>query len=78
MAAKRKKRLDKSSYFVQRLAAAVSLLAFLVILAGGIMSDARFITITYRAVGVILVIGFVTRVLIRLISDYEEMNSGQG
>ncbi len=63
--------------YVHKLAAAVSLVAFIVIILGGVMNEVRTITIAYRAMGVILVIGIVSRILVRILATYEEINSGK-
>lgn len=62
---------------VHKLAAATSLVAFLVIIGGGVMARASVFSITFRAFLAILVIGVVSRVLIRILASYEEMNSGK-
>lgn len=78
MAAKPKKLSKKVNFAsIHRFAAAVSLLAFLVIVIGGIMTETRFITITFRSIGVVLIIGIVTRIITRILASYEEMNSGK-
>lgn len=79
MAAKTTKKLSRKVNFasIHRFAAAVSLLAFLVIVIGGIMAETRFIIITFRSIGVILIIGVVTRIITRILASYEEMNSGK-
>lgn len=63
--------------YIHKLAAAVSLVAFLVIILGGVMNEVRTITIAYRALGVILAIGVVSRLLVRILATYEEINSGK-
>lgn len=79
MATEATKQVKKVSFvFMQKLAAAVSLLALAVIVAAGVMGGARVITITYRAAGVIVVIGVISRIVIRILESYEEMNSGKG
>lgn len=78
MASERRVTRKLNFVFLQKLAAGVSLLALTVIIAAGVMGGARTITITYRAAAVIVVIGFVTRILIRILSSYEELNSGKG
>jgi hypothetical protein len=67
-----------SFVFMQKLAAAVSLLALVVTTLAGIMGGARIITITYRAALVIVVVGTLTRIIIKILESYEEMNSGKG
>lgn len=63
--------------FMHKLAAATALVAFCVVIAAGVMAEARVFTIAYRALVVILVIGVVSRILIRILATYEEMNSGK-
>lgn len=79
MAEKVKARLVKRVNYthLHKLAAATSLVAFFVVIAAGVMAEARVFTIAYRAVVVILVIGVVSRILIRILATYEEMNSGK-
>ena len=79
MATEAKKVIKKVSFvFMQKLTAAVSLLALVVITAAGIMGGSRIITITYRAALVIVVVGFLARIIIKILETYEEMNSGKG
>lgn len=74
--APQKKLIKKTSFvYMQKLTAAVSLIAFVVIIAAGLMGEAGTIAITYRAAGVMVVIGFVSRIIIRILASYEEMNS---
>ncbi len=75
---KQQKLVKRVSYsYLHKLAAATSLLAFCVVIAAGVMAEARVFTIAYRAALVIVVIGVVSRILIRILATYEEMNSGQ-
>ena len=62
---------------VHKLAAAVALVGFAVTLVAGIIAQVRVITIVYRAVVVMLVVGVLSRVLIHVLASYEEMNSGK-
>jgi hypothetical protein len=62
-----------SALFIQKLAAAVSLLALVVTTLAGIMGGARIITITYRAAVVVVVVGMLTRVLVKILESYEEI-----
>lgn len=79
MAPKAKKIVKRVSFvFMQKLAAAVSLLALLVITIAGIMGGSRIITISYRAALVVVVVGILTRIIIKILENYEEMNSGKG
>lgn len=78
MAETGKKLIKRVNYtHVHKIAAATSLLAFCVVIAAGVMAEARVYTIVYRSVAVILVIGVVSRILIRILATYEEMNSGK-
>ena len=63
--------------YVHKLTAAVSLVALVVIIAAGIMGEARTITIAYRACGAMIVIGIISRVVLKILCTYEEMNSGK-
>ncbi len=62
---------------IHKLAAAVSLIAFSVVIVAGMMAGAGIVSITFRAVAAVLVVGVVSRVLIRIWATYEEMNRGQ-
>ncbi len=78
MAEQGKKLIKRVHYtHVHKIAAATALLAFCVVIAAGVMAQARVFTIVYRSVAVILVIGVVSRILIRILATYEEMNSGK-
>lgn len=73
-----KKLVRKVSFaYVHKLTAAVSLLALVVIIAAGVMGEAKTITIAYRSCLAILVIGLVSRVVLKILSTYEEINSGK-
>jgi apolipoprotein N-acyltransferase len=61
----------------KKLFAGVAMLAFIVILIAGLKANARLVTIAYRATIVMVVILFVNRVVIKVLSGYEEMNSGK-
>lgn len=73
------KRLVKKVNFayLHRLSAGVSLLGFFVVIAAGIEAEARCMTIVSRAFLVILAVAFVTKVIVRVLAGYEEINSGQ-
>jgi hypothetical protein len=76
MAAKKKPARKGDPYMViKKILAGVSMLAFLVTIFAGIKADVRFITIAYRATVVMFVIFIISRVIIKIISGYEEMNS---
>ena len=62
---------------VHRLSAAFAMLAFIVVLVAGIMAEARLTTIVFRAVGVIIAVSIITRVLIQILATYEEVNRGK-
>ena len=73
-----KKITKKVTYdYVHRLAAAVSLLAFFVIVTAGVMASASVITMTMRSLVVIVVISFIARVVVRVLASYEEIHSGK-
>ena len=73
-----KRVIKRVSYvLLQKLFAAVSLLAFLVIAGAGLMSNVGVITIVIRAVVVIMIIGIIGRLVVQVLATYEEMNSGQ-
>jgi len=63
--------------YIHKFAAAVSLLCFGVIVAAGMMAEARFVTIAFRAFVVTLAISVVSRVIVSILASYEEMNSGK-
>ncbi|MBX7144164.1 MAG: hypothetical protein K1X79_06915 [Oligoflexia bacterium] len=73
------KKLSKKVSFagIHKLVAGTSLIAFLVIIGGGVMARASVFSIAFRAFIAIFVIGVVSRVLIRILASYEEMNSGK-
>ncbi len=62
---------------LHKLTAGVSLLAFVVTLAAGLMAEARITTIVYRSVVVIVAIGMLSRIVVRIWSYYEEIHRGQ-
>ena len=71
------RRVQPSVVFIHKLAAAVSLLCFGVVVAAGVMAEARFVTIAYRAFAVIVVIALISRLVVSILASYEEMNSGK-
>jgi len=79
MAAKKKAVSLKGDRFLafKKLLAGVSMMAFVVITVAGIRAEARFVTIAYRATAIMLIILVVNRILIKILSGYEEMNSGK-
>ena len=75
MAASKKQHKAAHHYLViKKVFAAVSMLAFLVIIIAGLKANVRFITIAYRATAVMFVIFVISRVILKVISGYEEMN----
>lgn len=80
MAAEKKstKLVKKANYaFIHKLAAGVSLLAFLVVVIAGLQARASVGTIAIRATVAIIVVALISRVLVRILASYEEMNSGK-
>lgn len=63
--------------YIHKTAAALALLCFGVIVAAGVIAEARFITIAFRAFVVILAISVLSRVIVSILASYEEMNSGE-
>ena len=59
-----------------KFSALLSLLAFFVILVGGIRAGVEVTTIVWRASIIFVIIGVLKRVLLRVIATYEEMNRG--
>jgi hypothetical protein len=53
------------------------LIAFLVAIIGGLRADVRITTITFRAVVVMLAVALVSRVIMKVVASYEEMNGGK-
>lgn len=73
-----KARKRKVSYVpLQKLFAGVSLLAFMVVVIVGLIAQVGVVTIAFRSMIVILVVTIVSRVVVRILSTYEEINSGQ-
>ena len=66
-----------SSAYVHKLAAAVSLLAFFVIIAAGIKAQSSVNTMVLRSSIVIIAVGLVARIIVRILASYEEINSGK-
>ncbi|MBX7139231.1 MAG: hypothetical protein K1X83_14750 [Oligoflexia bacterium] len=73
-----KRHIKRVSYVhLQKLFAAVSLLALFVVAATGVMANVGVVTIAMRALLVIIVIGVIGRLVVQILATYEEMNSGQ-
>lgn len=65
------------SVFLNKLLAAVSMLAFLVVIISGLRAESSVVSITFRAFIVILCISVIGRVAASVINSYEGMNSGK-
>ena len=79
MVTEAKKIIKKVSFvYLQKLTTAVALMAFLVAVAAGIQGGAGLMMILWRALCVMVVIGVISRIIIRILESYEEMNSGKG
>ena len=79
MASKKKlvKVVEKKRYIMaHKCVAGLALVMFGVVIAAGILAEARFITIAYRSFLVFLVIMLGSRVLIRAWASFEEIHSG--
>ena len=63
--------------YLHKLAAAVCLLTLVVMLASGILAGVPVITICYRACLVMVVVKIITRILISVLTNYEEIDSGK-
>ena len=80
MASKKKKGTTlKGDRFlgIKKLFAGVAMVAFVVVIVAGVRAEARFSTIAYRSTAVMLVVFIVNRIIIKILSGYEEMNSGK-
>jgi len=66
-----------SFVFLQKLAAAVCLLTLVVMLTAGILAGVPVFTIAFRACIAMLVVKVITRVLVGVLSSYEEIDSGE-
>lgn len=62
---------------LHKITAGMSLLAFVVMLVAGMMAEVPLITTVFRACLAIVLLGVVSRVLIRVLATYEEINSSQ-
>jgi membrane protein YdbS with pleckstrin-like domain len=73
-----KKGTGKARYVhLKKLSAGVALLAFVVVVLVCFMAGTSVFTMACRALVVMLVIGVVTRVIIKILATYEEMNRGK-
>jgi hypothetical protein len=75
MAAKKTSKKNDRYIVIKKIFAGVAMLAFLVTIAAGLKSEVRFETIAYRSTAVMFVVFIVSRVVVKAISGYEEMNS---
>lgn len=71
--AKKKRKVHTS---LKKFIAAISLLTLLVVVVGGVMADARIITITIRATLAMVAVGVIGRITHRILQNYEEMHGG--
>ena len=73
------KRLVRRVSFValQKLAAAVCLLTLVVMLTSGILAGVPVVIITARACVALVVVKVVTRILVSILSSYEEIDRGE-
>ena len=73
------KKLIKTIKFpmVHKFLCSLSLICFVVVIIGGLSAQARFLTITFKAMVVMVCIALISRIVMRVISTYEEMNSGE-
>jgi hypothetical protein len=78
MATKEMKQKLSSQAVLKKLFAGVSLLAFVIIIVVGLQSGVRLTVIVYRSALAMIVIGIVARVILRVLTTYEEMNCGKG
>jgi hypothetical protein len=62
---------------IHKVLAGISLVTFVVIIIAGVSAQARFFTITIREFIALAVISLISRVVMRVIASYEEMNGGQ-
>jgi hypothetical protein len=72
-------KLSKTVKFphVHKMLAGISLLIFTVTMIAGMRADARFITITVRALVAMVIVALIGRVVVRLIASYEEIHGGK-
>lgn len=62
---------------VKKLFAAVQMLSFIVIMIVGLKAQVGLVTIAFRAAVVMFVILLVNRIVVKVLSGYEEINSGK-
>ncbi len=62
---------------VHKMLAGISLLVFTVTMIAGMRADARFVTITVRALVAMIIVAIIGRVVVKLIASYEEIHGGE-
>jgi len=77
MAKSNPQKISKRFVALHKLSAGVSLLAFIVVTVGGLMSEVRMTTLLIRASVVFAVIAILSRMVIRVWSYYEEIGRGE-
>jgi len=63
-------------HIVDKWISGISLVYFCVVMIAGFIQDAGVITITKRSLAVILILVFIKIVFVKILANYEEMNSG--
>ncbi len=63
--------------FIHKYSVGVSVLAFFLIIIQGMRAEVSVITITYRTFAVSLAIYILTRIVVKAIASFEEMNNGE-
>ncbi len=77
MAADKKAVKRISFVYLQKLQAGVCLLALCVMLASGLMSSVPVTTICWRAALVMIGVIAITRIIISILANYEEINASE-
>lgn len=78
MATKVIKKKIPSFLILHKLFAGVALLTFVVIIVAGLRTGLQLSTIAVRSTLAMIVIGVISRVVIRILVTFEEMNSDEG
>lgn len=63
--------------FIHKYSVGVSILTFFLIIIQGLRAEVSVITITYRTVAVCLAIYVLTRIIVKAIASFEEINNGE-
>ena len=63
--------------YLQKLAAAVCIVALVVMLAAGILAGVPVVTVAYRACLVMIAVKIICRILVSVLATYEEIDSGK-